>query len=89
MQVHFPALKQEEARRQDLEQQAARWMKSQNLRGYLKATEQEAVRQNVPTAPDTPLGQWLTWATEHANRLDPLTTGLPVQQGTAMEHKRG
>lgn len=80
--------REEEARRQDLEQQVVRWLKSQNLRAYLKAIAQEAVRQNVPAARDTPLGQWLTWATEHANRLDPLTTGLPVQQGPAKEHKR-
>jgi len=40
--------REEEARRQDLEQQVARWVKSQNLRAYLKAIEQEAVRQICP-----------------------------------------
>jgi hypothetical protein len=61
----------EEARRQDLEQQAARWVKSQNLDAYLRAVEQEALRREVAITRDAPLGRWLAWARQHADRLDP------------------
>lgn len=69
--------REEEARRQDLEQQVARWVKSQNLRAYLKALEQEATRREIAVAPDSPLGRWIAWAREHADRLDPLLAGFP------------
>jgi hypothetical protein len=64
--------REEEARRRNLEQQAAQWAHSQNLRVFLQAVHQEAVRRGVPLDRDSPLGQWLAWAHEHADRLDPL-----------------
>lgn len=71
--------REEETRRQELEQQVARWVKSQNLRAYLKAVEQEAGQREISIAPDSPLGRWLAWAREHADRLDPLAAGLPSE----------
>jgi hypothetical protein len=71
-------VRQEEvANRLDLEQQVARWVKSQNFRAYLKAIEQEVVQREISIAPEAPLGRWPAWAREHADRLDPLATDLP------------
>jgi len=54
-------VRQEEvANRLDLEQQVARWVKSQNFRAYLKAVEQEAVQREISIAPEAPLGRWLS-----------------------------
>jgi hypothetical protein len=64
--------REEEARRQELEHQVNRWIKSQNLRAYLRAVEQEALRRGLLTTPDTRAGRWLSWACEHADRLDPI-----------------
>lgn len=64
--------REEEARRQSLEQEAAQWAHSQNIPAFLQAVHQEAARRGVPLDRDSPLGQWLAWAHEHAERLDPL-----------------
>ena len=68
--------REEEARRQELEQFTNRWVKSQNLRAFLEAVQQEAVRRALQLTPDTAIGRWLAWGREHADRLDPLTSGL-------------
>jgi len=64
--------REEEARRQELEQQVNRWVWSQNLREYLQAIEQEALRRGPVMTPEVRLGRLLLWAREHADRLDPI-----------------
>jgi hypothetical protein len=63
---------EEEVRRTALENQAERWLKSQNLRAFLSACEAELVVQAGQLSPDGPDAMWLRWASEHADRLDPL-----------------
>lgn len=68
---------EEEARRQKLEEQVTRWVRSQNLRRYLEAVETAAVQRDVATSPESALGKWLAWARAHADRLDPVGESLP------------
>ncbi|MFC1595597.1 hypothetical protein ACFL3X_01645, partial [Gemmatimonadota bacterium] len=65
-------LRLEEQRLNQLEQEATIWKRSQVLRDYIKA-----VRTGLHAGISSPAlvdknQQWLDWATDHVNRLDPL-----------------
>lgn len=63
---------EEQARRQRLEQEAASWTKAQQLRAYLAALKAMLTGKHGEIQPGSPADQWLTWAYQHADRLDPL-----------------
>ena len=72
--------RQEEAiRRQEelvrleaLEQEAANWAKAQQLRTYLSALKDMLTTNHGAIQPGSQADQWLIWAHQHADRLDPL-----------------
>lgn len=65
--------RQEElARRQALEQEAVNWAKAQQLRGYLATLKEVLMAKHGESQPGSPADQWLSWAHQHADRLDPL-----------------
>jgi hypothetical protein len=65
--------RQEELRRlQDLENQALRWTKASQMRTYIAEVEKKASRSDLPTEGQERLANWLRWAREHADRIDPL-----------------
>lgn len=65
--------RQEElARRQALEQEVANWVKAQQLRAYLAALKDMLNAKHGAIQSGSQADQWLTWAHQHANRLDPL-----------------
>jgi hypothetical protein len=68
--------REEEAHCQKLEDQVKRWVMSRNLRAFLGAVEDEALRRGVSANPDTDFGRWLAWARQHADRLDPVQVVL-------------
>ena len=53
------------------EQEAAQWMKSQQLRAYIDAVERVATSERSQVSPEK-LQQWLGWARAVADRVDPL-----------------
>ncbi len=55
-----------------LEKEVESWHKSQRIRGYLTAVQQAAVQQYGRVDPAGEFGQWLHWAGQQADRLDPL-----------------
>ena len=68
--------RQEElAGRQRLEQKAANWAKAQQLRAYLSALKEVLIAKHGEIQSGSPADQWLTWAHQHADRLDPLISG--------------
>lgn len=68
--------RQEElASRQKLEQEAASWAKSQQLRAYLSALKDMLIAKHGEIQSGSQADQWLTWAYQHADRLDPLVNG--------------
>lgn len=70
-------------RRADLEQQAENWVKSRQLHEYIEAVETAAVAKGISSGlSHEGFAFWLRWATAHADRLDPLTNGLPFENGT-------
>lgn len=65
--------RQEElARRQALEQEATNWTKAQQLRAYLAAVKDRLHAKHGEIESGSHADQWLTWAHQHADRLDPL-----------------
>ncbi len=65
--------RQEElARRQALEQEATNWAKAQQLRAYLSALKDMLNAKHGEIQSGNQADQWLTWAHQHADRLDPL-----------------
>jgi len=65
--------RQEElARRQALEQEAVNWAKAQQLRAYLAAVKDRLHAKHGEIQSGSRADQWLTWAHQHADRLDPL-----------------
>ena len=66
---------EELAKRQALEQEAANWTKSQQIRTYLSAVKELLIAKQGEIQPGSHADQWLTWAHQHANRLDPLANG--------------
>ena len=61
--------------RQRLEQEAASWAKSQQLRAYLAALKNMLNAKHGEIQSGSPADQWLAWAYQHADRLDPLAKG--------------
>jgi hypothetical protein len=66
----------EAARVAALEQQALDWETSTRLRRYLDAVRKRAEGDPEAERPDSPLREWLEWAEDYAQTLDPLS--LPV-----------
>jgi hypothetical protein len=65
--------RQEElASRQKLEEEAASWVKAQQLRAYLAALKDMLNDKHGEIQSGSQADQWLVWAHQHANRLDPL-----------------
>ena len=71
---------EEKRQRKTLEETASQWSKSQDLREYI-----EEVRRRVDEEPLTEekrekVEEWLEWAETHADRIDPLSDGLPTRE---------
>lgn len=69
-------LRQEEAaHKKELENQAASWAKSAQIRALLAACEQVVTERVGHMKPGSPEAQWFEWAHRHADRLDPFKNG--------------
>ncbi len=56
----------------ELEQEVVNWAKAQQLRGYLAALKEVLIAKHGGIQPGSPADQWLSWAHQHADQLDPL-----------------
>ncbi len=65
-------IKQEEARVRALHRAAANWDRACRIRDLVAAATDGARRDGVSVEPGTPFGDWLIWAAEQADRIDPL-----------------
>jgi hypothetical protein len=64
--------REEEGKIKDLDREVASWHRSQKIRSYIDAVKKWAIQKYGEIKPDGKLQQWLTWATNQADRLDPL-----------------
>lgn len=62
----------EEARVTKLISETENWKRSQILREYLAEIERRATNEELPLSLEKPLAEWLKWAHDQADRLDPF-----------------
>lgn len=70
-------IKAEQGRVNDLIRQARSWSQSERLRGYIEAVRQKHEATNGDIAQNSDVSNWLEWATQQADRLDPLRENPP------------
>ncbi|CAG1064751.1 hypothetical protein BAC1_00316 [uncultured bacterium] len=64
--------REEEARLQNLIDNASNWQKCKQIREYIQVIKEDAIRKNGGIEPGSKLEKWLTWANQQADRFDPL-----------------
>lgn len=69
--------REEEARLQRLLNQTENWHRSKQIREYIQAVKDDAIRNNGGIEPGSELDKWLTWANQQADHLDPLLESRP------------
>lgn len=69
----------EKAKLQELENQAYLWAKSEQLRAYIEAVEESASVRDLDGDDIKQLDEWLEWARDHADSLNPIQNGLPFE----------
>lgn len=67
----------EEKRLYELEAMVDRWIKSQHLRAFIDEIEKQVSHRPLPQESRECCERWVSWATQHADRLDPLHDVLP------------
>ncbi len=65
-------IKKEESRVRALHRVAANWERARRIRDLVAAASEGAQRDGVSVEPGTPFGDWLIWAVQQADRIDPL-----------------
>lgn len=70
----------EKAKLQELEKQAYLWAKSEQLRAYIEAVEESASVCELDGDDMKQLDEWLKWARDHADSLDPIQNGSPFEK---------
>jgi hypothetical protein len=63
---------EEEAKIQSLMRNVDAWHSSERIRSYLAAVKDAASKKGMELSPESDLFQWLQWANQYADRLDPL-----------------
>jgi hypothetical protein len=64
---------EEQARRENLHRDVDRWRKSEDIRAYLRAYEEQFLRRQDKITPGSEEDLWLKWARQYADSLDPLS----------------
>jgi len=71
---------EEKRRREKLEEEAERWSQARSLRGYIREVRSRAEREEIAPQKREEVEEWLEWAEAHADRVDPLSDGLPARE---------
>ncbi len=65
-------------KRSMLEKQAQQWEQSQQIRAFIEFVREKAMKVEQVGFDRSQLDDWVSWAGEHADRLDPLNAGSPI-----------
>jgi hypothetical protein len=71
------SIKTEQSKVNALRNAAARWLRSKQIRSFISAAREAAVNNGQPTEPGSPFGDWIAWAEQQADQLDPLKESPP------------
>jgi hypothetical protein len=66
-------IEEEKSRIQTLEMDAANWLKSQQIKSYVEAVRNLVIQNEGEIAQGSEIEKWLIWASQQADRFDPLT----------------
>ena len=66
------SIKVEHSKVRALHRAAANWDRAEQVRSFLTAARESAERNGQSVAAGTAFGDWLGWAEQQANRIDPL-----------------
>jgi hypothetical protein len=69
---------EEDERRKLLEQAGEQWERAHRVRAFVNACEVEIQKQAGSVPPESRAAQWLAWAREYADQIDPLSHGYLV-----------
>lgn len=64
--------REEAARLKALEEEALAWHRSNQIRAYVEAIREAAAHRDGNMQPDQKLHDWVSWALQQADRMDPL-----------------
>jgi len=70
-------IREEEEELAHLNTYAANWEHSQSMRRYIEAARRMVVARDGEVVSGSPIANWLVWATEQADRMDPLVKSPP------------
>ncbi len=68
----LPLIEQEEERLAELNEEVDAWHRSQRMRQYIQAVRDASSTEDGPIEEGSELHEWLIWAGQQADRLDPL-----------------
>ena len=71
-QEHDEKQQKEMERFESLEAEAHNWKRAEGIRAYIAAVEAKAARENGSIALESELGQWIAWARQKADWIDPI-----------------
>jgi len=63
-----------------LDASLAAWEKAQRIRVFVAALDQLHAASSASTFGDVPITDWIAWATEYANRIDPLVVKATISK---------
>jgi len=84
-------IKKEQARVTQLITDADNYNKSKQIRGFISAVENQRLQGNPVYVVDEDYENWIRWARDQADRLDPLSESLPsiLDQAIEIEEQPG
>jgi len=65
--------REEQEKLQALLQEVDNWNKSEQIRAYVEAVKEWAANNNNELDQCSDMNEWIEWASQQANMLDPLT----------------
>jgi hypothetical protein len=71
------SIKTEQSKANALRNAAARWSRAEQIRLFICAAREAAVQNGQSVEQGSPFGDWVTWAEQQADRLDPLKESPP------------
>lgn len=76
-QAKWKEILMEQEKVDDLIEESEDWAKSNRLRDYINAKKADYISRGVSISPESDAGKWLKWASDQADRLDPLAKSPP------------
>jgi hypothetical protein len=71
------AIKAEQSKVNALRNAAARWSRAEQIRLFICAAREAAIQNGEVVEQGSAFGEWMTWAEQQADRLDPLKESPP------------